>query len=405
MSWNAFGARGGIGAVVVAVLLAVSSCLAVAGCKDKPATTGGSGSADKPATKTGDFVIGAYLSMTGSMADFGISTERGALIAIDEINAAGGVKGRKLALKTLDDQGKADEAGNAVTRLIDVDKADAILGEVASSLSLVGGRIAQRRGIPMVSPSSTNSQVTAIGDYVFRACFLDPFQGWVMAKFAREKLNASKAAVLKDVRNDYSIGLADAFVKSFKISGGKILIEQSYGQGDTDFSAQLTAIKAQNPDVLFLPGYYAEVGNIAKQARRLGLKMPLLGGDGWESPQLFEIGGADIVGSYFSTHFAADAPGQRAQSFIAAYKKKHGEEPTGMAALGYDGVLMIADAAKRATDSSPKALRDALAKTQNIDAATGKITLDAKRNPVKPAVVVKVVEKKAIFDSLVEPPS
>jgi branched-chain amino acid transport system substrate-binding protein len=400
MSWNAFGARGALGAIVLAGGLAA---LAAAGCKEKAATSGGSATGDK-AAPTRDFVIGAYLSMTGSMADFGISTERGALLAIDEINAAGGIKGRKLALKTLDDQGKADEAGNAVTRLIDVDKADAILGEVASSLSLVGGRIAQRRGIPMVSPSSTNSQVTEIGDYVFRACFLDPFQGWVMARFAREKLKAMKAAVLKDVRNDYSIGLADAFVKSFTISGGRIVIEQSYGQGDTDFSAQLTAIKAQNPDVLFLPGYYAEVGNIAKQARRLGLTAPLLGGDGWESPQLYEIGGADIVGSYFSTHFAADAPGDRAQRFIAAYKKKHGEEPTGMAALGYDAVLVIADAAKRATDASPKALRDALAKTKDIDAATGKITLDAKRNPVKPAVVVKVVGKKAVFDSLVSPP-
>jgi branched-chain amino acid transport system substrate-binding protein len=399
MSWNAF--RGAAG-VRTALLVVVA--LAALGCKEKPAQNagGGPGEAPKPA---GDFVIGAFLSMTGSMADFGINTERGALLAIEEINAAGGIKGRKLRLKTLDDQGKADEAGNAVTRLIDVDHADAILGEVASSLSLVGGRIAQRRGIPMISPSSTNSAVTEVGDYVFRACFLDPFQGWVMARFARDKLKAGKAAVLKDVRNDYSIGLADAFVKAFGEAGGKVTVEQSYSQGDTDFSAQLTTIKAQSPDVLFVPGYYAEVGNIAKQARRLGLNVPLLGGDGWESPQLFAIGGADIVGSYFSTHFASDAPGQRAQGFIAAYKKKFGEEPTGLAALGYDSVLVLADAAKRATDASPKALRDALAKTANIDAATGKITLDQKRNPVKPAVVVKVVEKKAVFDSLVQPPS
>jgi len=378
-------------------------CCALLGCKEKPASGGASGG-EKPAAAGGEFLIGAFLSMTGSMADFGISTQRGALVAIDEINAAGGVKGQKLVLKVLDDQGKADEAGNAVTRLIDIDKARTILGEVSSSLSLVGGRIAQRRGVPMVSPASTNSQVTEVGDYVFRACFLDPFQGWAMAKFARDKLKFSKVAVLKDVRNDYSIGLREAFVKAFTEMGGTIALEQSYGQGDTDFSAQLTAIKAVAPEAIFVPGYYAEVGNIAKQARRLGVKGPLLGGDGWESPQLYEIGGADIVGSYFSTHFAADVPGARARRFIDAYTKRFGAAPNGLAALGYDAVLVIADAAGRAADSSPKALRDALAKTAGIDGATGKITLDPKRNPVKPAVVVKVEGKGAVFDTTVEPP-
>jgi len=346
----------------------------------------------------------SIISMTGSMADFGISTERGAQVAIEEINAAGGVKGRKLVLKTLDDQGKADEAGNAVTRLIDVEHASAILGEVASSLSLVGGRIAQRRSIPMVSPSSTNSQVTEVGDYVFRVCFLDPFQGWVMAKFARERLKATKVAVLKDVRNDYSIGLADAFVKAFTEMGGQISVAQSYSQGDTDFSAQLTAIKAVGPEAVFVPGYYAEVGNIAKQARRLGITVPLLGGDGWDSPELRAIGGEAIAGSYFSNHFAADAPSERATKFIAAYKQKFGATPTGLAALGYDAVLVIADAAKRATDGSSKALRDALATTKDVAAASGKLTLDDKRNPVKPAVVVKVTKDGEVFDSTIEPP-
>lgn len=398
MPRNAYRRVGSRGSLALAVALT-----AVLACKEKPAASGG-GATGSAAAPSGDFVIGAYLSMTGSKADFGINTQRGAQMAIDELNAQGGIKGRKILLKVLDDQGKADEAGNAVTRLIDVDHADAILGEVASSLSLVGGRIAQRRGVPMVSPSSTNSTVTEIGDYVFRACFLDPFQGWVMAKFAHDKLKATKAAVLKDVRNDYSIGLADAFVKAFTEMGGKIVIEQSYSEGDTDFSAQLTTIKAQSPEVLFIPGYYAEVGNIAKQARRLGLTVPLLGGDGWESPQLHEIGGADIVGSYYSTHFAPDVPGERARGFIEGYKKKYGVEPTGLAALGYDTVLVIATAAKNAADASPKALRDALAKTANLDAVTGKLTLDAKRNPVKPAVVVKVSEKGDVFDSLVEPP-
>ena len=236
--------------------------VAASGCKPKAGADGeGSGA------QSGELVIGAFLSLTGSKADFGIKTQQGALLAIDEANAAGGVGGRPVKLVILDDQGTADEAGNAVSRLIDIEKASAIMGEVSSSLSLVGGRIAQRRGIPMVSPSSTNSQVTEIGNFVFRTCFIDPFQGEVMATFAKEKQGFTRIAVIKDVRNDYSIGLAKSFIETFTKNGGTIVAEESYNEGDTDFSAQLTKIKALDAQALFVPGYYTEVGASASTSR------------------------------------------------------------------------------------------------------------------------------------------
>jgi branched-chain amino acid transport system substrate-binding protein len=237
------------------------------GCKKKQpdgsvAGTAGGGS---------EIVIGHYASMTGSTAHFGQDTDRGIRLAFEEANAKGGVLGKQLRVVTLDTRGDSAEAASAVTRLIDVEKVTAVLGEVASSLSLAGGRVAQRRKIPMISPTSTNPKVTEVGDYVFRVCFIDPFQGKVMATFARQNLKLSKVAILKDVKNDYSIGLADAFQKSFTALGGTIVVEQSYSQGDTDFSAQVTAIRGTAAQAIFVPGYYSEVGSIARTAERLGL--------------------------------------------------------------------------------------------------------------------------------------
>jgi branched-chain amino acid transport system substrate-binding protein len=376
--------------LISALLLAA---LLLTGCKNKGGAQGG----------TGPIVIGAFLSMSGSMATFGESSKRGGELAVEEANRAGGVLGRKLELVVLDDQGRAEEAGNAVTRLIDVHGATAIMGEVASTLSLVGGRIAQRRKVPMVSPSSTNVQVTQIGDYVFRACFLDPFQGYAMAKFARERLSLNAVAILKDVRNDYSIGLSKSFREAFVKLGGRITAEESYSAGDTEFSAQLTKIKATGPQGLYVPGYYTEVGGVARQARRLGLTVPMMGGDGWESPELRNIAGNDIVGSFYTNHFAHDKPSERAAKFIEAYKAKHGHAAPALAALGYDATLIIIDALRRAKSADPKALRDAIAATKELDAVSGKLTLDANRNPVKPAVVVRITEQGEVFDSEIAP--
>jgi branched-chain amino acid transport system substrate-binding protein len=384
------------GALLRTVVLVLLCCAVAAlmGCKRKRSGT---------ESETGPIVIGAYLSLTGSMATFGESTGRGAQIAVDEANAKGGLLGRKVELVVLDDQGRSEEVGNAVSRLIDVDGAAAIMGEVASTLSLVAGRIAQRRKVPMVSPSSTNVKVTQVGDYVFRACFLDPFQGYAMAKFAREKLKLNKVAILKDVRNDYSVGLADSFYKAFTRLGGTIVAQESYSAGDTEFSAQLTKVKGTGPEGLYVPGYYTEVGGIARQARRLGIQAPLMGGDGWESPELRNIGGEAIVGSYYSNHFASDAPSPRAQSFIAVWREKYHSAAPALGALGYDGTLMIIDAIRRANSTEPEKLRQALASTTNLDAVSGKLTLDANRNPVKPAVVVRVTEDGEVFEAEIPP--
>ena len=384
--------------------LAVTVGIAVSGsaCKKKDdGSVAGAKGADK--ADTSEIVIGHYASMTGNTAHFGQDTDKAARLAAEQINAAGGVLGRKLKIVTFDTRGDGAEAANAVTRLIDVEKATAILGEVASSLSLQGGPIAQRRKIPMVSPSSTNPKVTQVGDYIFRVCYIDPFQGKVMALFARQTLKLDKVAILKDVKNDYSIGLADAFQKSFLAAGGTIAAEQSYSAGDTDFSAQVTAIKSSGAQAIWVPGYYAEVGAIARTAARLGLKIPLLGGDGWDAPELFTIGGDALNGSYFSNHFAPDQASALSQKFVADFKAKYGQEPTGLGALGYDGVMVITDAIKRAGSAAPAAIRDALAATKDYEAVTGKITMDKDRNPEKSVVVLKIDGGKAKYESLVNP--
>lgn len=380
----------------VLVLVAALVGLCVIGCKQRGGAGGG-------ASDTGDIVIGHYASLTGNTAHFGQDTDKAIRLAVDELDATGGVKGRRLKVVTLDDRGDSAEAANAVTRLIDVEKATALLGEVASSLSLSGGRVAQRRRIPMVSPSSTNPRVTEVGDYIFRVCFLDPFQGWVMAKFSRENLKIAKAAIIKDVRNDYSIGLADAFKKAFTQMGGNIVAEQSYSAGDTDFSAQVTAVRAENPDAIYVPGYYAEVGAIAQTARRLGVKVPLMGGDGWDAPDLYKIGGDALNGCYFSNHFAPDVATPKAKKFVADFTAKYGQPPTGLGALGYDAAMVLADAMKRAPRLDSQSIRDALAQTKNYEGVTGIITIDEHRDAKKSAVVLEIENGVAKFETMISP--
>jgi branched-chain amino acid transport system substrate-binding protein len=391
-----------LGRRTLITLALASAAVGLAACK-KPGGSEAGPAGSGSAAPGGDIVIGHYASLTGGTAHFGQDTDKAARMAVEEANAKGGVLGRKVRLVTLDTRGESAESANAVSRLIDVEKADALIGEVSSSLSLAGGRVAQRRGIPMVSPSSTNPKVTEIGDFIFRVCFIDPFQGKVMATFARKNLKFDKVAILRDVKNDYSIGLADAFKKAFTEQGGTIPIEQSYSQGDTDFSAQITAIKGTDAQAIFVPGYYSEVGAIARTAQRLGLKVPLLGGDGWDAPDLVKIGGDALEGSYFSNHFALDQATPLAQKFIADFKAKYGQEPTGLGALGYDAAAVLMDAMKRAGSTDPKAVRDQLAKTRNFEGVTGKINIDAQRNPEKAAVVLKITGGKPKFDSLVQP--
>jgi branched-chain amino acid transport system substrate-binding protein len=293
-------------------------------------------------------------------------------------------------LITEDDQSLAGQPATIARKLIAQDKVIAVLGEVASSKSLEAAPICQQNKIPMISPASTNPKVTEVGDYIFRVCFIDPFQGTVMAKFAQSK-GWKKVAVLTDVKQDYSMGLAEFFVKGFTAAGGEIVKDQKYSTGDKDFKAQLTSIKAAKPDAIFVPGYYAEVSLIAKQARLLGIKVPLLGGDGWVGDSLLKVAGNSLDGSFFSCHFSSDDKSEAVQGFVTKYKAKYnGENPDDMAALGYDSAMILAAAIKKAESTDGAKLRDAIAATKDHAGITGKISLDAQRNATKPAVILGI---------------
>jgi branched-chain amino acid transport system substrate-binding protein len=343
------------------------------------------------ANAKGPIRVGEVGSMTGTEATFGVSSDRGIQLAVSEINGAGGINGRQIQVIALDDEGKPEEAATAATRLIASEHVTALIGEVASTRSLFMAPKAQAAKVPMISPSSTNEKVTQVGDYIFRACFIDPFQGFVMAKFATDNLKLKKVGVLRDVRNDYSVGLAKVFSENFTKMGGTIVANESYSQGDVDFKAQLTNIKSASPDALWVPGYYTDVALIARQAREVGITVPLLGGDGWDSEKLYEIGGAALDGCYFSNHYSVDDPSPRIQEYVAKFKKAYGGQiPDSLSAQAYDAAGMLADAMKRAKDLSGPSIRDALAATRNYQGVTGDISMDASRNPVKPAVVLKI---------------
>ena len=352
-----------------------------------------------PRAAAQDIAIGEYASLTGSNATFGQSSHKGTELAIDEVNARGGVlNGQKLRLLTEDDQSKAGEPANIVKKFISNDKVAAVLGEVASSKSLEAAPICQTSQIPMISPASTNPKVTQIGDYIFRVCFLDEFQGKCIARYATDTLKVKKAGVLIDVKQDYSTGLAGFIKENFTQLGGQIVAEKSYSSGDKDFKAQLTAIKAAGPDVIFVPGYYTEVSEIARQARQLGIKAPLMGGDGWDSDRLVANGGTALEGDYFTDHFTSEDQAPLIQDFVKKYKAKYGSAPDAMAALGYDSALLLADALKRAGTPDAAKLRAAIADTKDFQGVTGKITIDSGRNASKSAVMIEIKDK--VFKSV-----
>ncbi|MEW6777277.1 MAG: ABC transporter substrate-binding protein [Bdellovibrionota bacterium] len=348
--------------------------------------------------EAGEIRIGEYGSLTGNTATFGQSTHKGVLLAVEEANAAGGVLGKKITLITEDDQSKPEEARTAALKLIRQDKVIALIGEVASSRSLAAAPEAQRAKIPMISSASTNPQVTQVGDFIFRACFIDPFQGGTMARFAFEDLKVRRVAMLVDIKNDYSVGLSQFFEKTFKELGGEIIASESYSEGDIEFRAQLTKIRESKPEAIFVPGYYTEAGLIAKQARELGLAIPLLGGDGWDSTVTLEIGKEAVEGVYFSNHYASDDPSPRIQEFIAKFKKRwEGEVPDAMAVLGYDAANMLLDAIRRAGEPDPIKIRDQLAATKEFAGVTGDMMIDADRNARKPIVILKIEGGKFKF--------
>ncbi len=350
--------------------------------------------------------IGFFGDLTGPTFNFGMSAKNGVLMAADEINQAGGINGRQIDIVIEDDKGSPEEAAQVSGKLIERYKVVAIIGAGASGNSLASAPKAQAARVPLIAPSSTNPAVTQVGDYIFRACFIDAFQGEVMAKFAVNTLKSKRAAIMLDFNSPYSRGLTDFFEFSFAKLGGEIVAKQSYSQGDPDYRGQLSAIKAANPDVIYIPGYYGDVAIIAKQARQVGLTVPLLGADGWDAPELWELGGDALNGSYISNHYSADDPSETIQKFVHAYRQRYGNlTPDAHAALAYDALRFLAEAIARAGTTEGPKLREALAETKNFAGVTGIISMDRDRNAVKPAVVLKLEDLKYIYQETIQPES
>ena len=349
--------------------------------------------------------VGEYASLTGKEASFGQQSHKGLTLAIEELNASGGVLGKKLELITEDNQTKPGESATAVKKLISRDKVVALIGEVASGRSLEAAPIAQAAKIPMIAPAATNPKVTQTGNYIFRVCFIDPFQGTVMAKFAQTDLKAKKVAVLSSVSNAYSVGLAKFFKETFTANGGIIVSEKNFSEGDKDFRAQLTAVKAAGADAVFVPSYYTEAALIARQARDLGINVPFFGGDGWVADQLLEIGGEALNGCYYSTHFSPENQDPVVQAFVKKFKARWGakENPDAFAALGYDAAYVLVDAIKRAGSTEGPKLRNALAATMNFAGVTGVTNIDANRDASKPAAIIAIKNGKLEFLKTVAP--
>ncbi|HSY51751.1 MAG TPA: ABC transporter substrate-binding protein [Thermoanaerobaculia bacterium] len=378
---------------IILISLLVAAILGV-GCH--PAEQQSTGAAN-------DILIGVYAASSGSEAAFGQATVQGEKLAAEEINNNGGVLGRKIRLIIEDDQGKAEEAASVVTKLITRDNVLAVLGENSSNQSLAAAPICQAAKVPMISPSSTNPSVTKKGDYIFRVCFTDPYQGKAIAMFVRNNLQATTAAILRDNKNDYSVGLAEVIRKEFTSRGGTIVAEQSYSGGDSDFRPQLTAIKAANPQVLFIPGFYTEVGQIAIQARDLGITVPMVGGDGWDSPTVIQIGGKSVDGCYFSDHYFVGEPRPAVKRFVAEIRRRSGKDPDANSALGYDALYTLTNAIKRAGSLDRKAIRDQIAATKNYQGVSGVITMGPDRDPIKPVAMIKIDGGTTHFAGWIQP--
>ncbi|HAK72780.1 MAG TPA: ethanolamine utilization protein EutJ [Sporomusaceae bacterium] len=369
----------------------------VAGCGGSPS-----------ATESKDIKIGGNFELTGGVATFGQSAANGIKLAFKEINAGGGVLGKQLVFVAADNKSEPSESTNATTKLITQDKVVAILGAVASTNTLAAVQVASDNKIPLITPTSTNPKVTVdngkVRDWVFRSCFIDPFQGQVMASFAQKTVKAKTAAIYIDSSSDYSKSLSQNFEQVFVKNGGTIVAKEAFLQKDQDFKAALTKIKSVNPEVIYIPAYYEEVGKIIKQARELGITVPLLGSDGWDSPKLAEIAGAAALNdTFFTNHYSAQDKDPMVQKFVESYKKEYGQEPDAFAVLGYDGALMMIDAIKRANSTDSVKIKDALAQTKDLKVLTGTLSLDANHDPIKSAVIIEMKDGKQTFKEKVNP--
>ena len=338
----------------------------------------------------GQIKIGAVTCLTGELSTFGVSSKQGADLAVGEINSAGGVLGQPIDLIVEDNGSKAGETATIFRKFVSQDKVAAILGDLTSSATMEGAPIAQDAKIPLLTPSATNVAITKVGNYIFRSCFVDPFTGRIMAKFALDQLKAKRAIVITDVKQDYSVGLTEAIRQYFVANGARILTELSYSSGDTNFRTQLTEVRMAHPDVIFLPGYYTEAALILRQAKQLGIDCPFVGGEGWDSPVLIQIAGKSADGNYYTDHFSANDPSPRVQKFVQEYRAKYGSIPDALAALWYDGARLMAQALQRAGSTDPEKIRDALAGTRDFEGVTGRISIDENRNAAKPGVILKI---------------
>lgn len=357
-----------------------------------------------------DIKIGVVYELTGSTASFGTAAANGAKLAFKEINANGGVLGKQIQIVVADNKGEPSESSNAMTKVISQDKVIAVTGFTTSSNGIAGSTVAEANKIPFVAAATTNPKVTLdentgkVKNYTFRVCFIDPFQGTVGANFVLNSLKAKNAAIMIDNSSDYSKGLSKFFKDAFTKGGGTVAIEEAYLQNDQDFKTVLTKIKATNPDVIYVPGYYGEVGKIIKQAREIGITVPFVGGDGWDSPKLAEIGGADALNNtFFTNHYSVEDNSPKSKAFLEAFQKEYGQVPDAMAVLGYDAAYALVDAIKRANSTDSEKIREALAATKDFQGVTGALTLNATHDAIKSAVIIEMKNGKQVYKETVKP--
>ncbi|MBV9874016.1 MAG: ABC transporter substrate-binding protein [Verrucomicrobia bacterium] len=347
--------------------------------------------------------IGAVSCISGPLSTFGVSSIRGTRMAIEEINAKGGVLGQSIELVVDDNGSKAGETARIARKFLSQDHVVVILGDLTSSSTMEAAPLAQEAHVPLLTPSATAVSVTKVGDYVFRSCFTDPFTGRIMARFAVDHLHARRGVILTDVKQDYSIGVSAELGAYYRQQGGRVLQEYSFSSGDTDFRAQLSSLKSLQPDVVFVPAYYTEAALILREARQLGIKAEFVGGEGWDSPSLISVAGKSADGSYYTDHFSPDDPNHLVQTFVQAYKTKYGTAPDALSALWYDAAGLVVDAIRRAGSPDPAKIRDALAVTKNFPGVTGNISLDEQRNASKPGVIVTIENGHVKMVERVEP--
>jgi branched-chain amino acid transport system substrate-binding protein len=395
------------------------SVFALVGCKPTDSgstgTTGAAGTTGATGTTTtekspytaGETIkLGHYAAMTGGTAAYGQDTDAGVRMAMEEINAGGGVLGKKIEVDTQDDESKTEGAKTVATKMAADNRMLVAIGEVSSGRTIPAAPVFDAAGIPMVSPSATNIEVTKKGPHIFRICFIDSFQGYVMSKLVKDNLKLTKAAIFTDKKGEYSTGLTEVINKEFPKMGGQIVAQANYQEGDSDFRAQLGQLKQSNPEVIFVPGYYKEVGQIARQAREMGITAPLIGGDGWNGDGLIEGAGGPgkaLEGCYFLDHYSPDDPDPVVQNFVKDFTKKYGSKPSANAALGYDTVKLVVDAIKRAGKEDREAVTKAISETKDFAGVTGKITINSERNADKRAVMLKIVGNDFKFDTAVDP--